>query len=124
MSETSTQQATETTGGCGCGGCGCGGGQSQAPAGPQSIQIVAPGPDAVQVGDLDVRGLPREERHAKIFGAFGELAPGEAFVLANDHDPLPLRAKLEAEHLGTLGWDYLASGPTVWRIQISKVTCC
>lgn len=124
MSETSTQQSTESTSGCGCGGCGCGGGQSQGQAGPQSVQIVAPGPDAVQVGDLDVRGLPRAERHAKIFAAFGDLAPGEAFVLANDHDPLPIRAKLEADHLGTLGWEYLASGPDVWRIQISKLTCC
>ena len=120
MSETTTQQATEQTGGCGCGGCGCGGGQGQS----EGLQIVAPGASTVQLGDLDVRGLPREERHAKIFAAFGALAPGEGFVLANDHDPVPLRAKLEAEHLGTLGWEYLAAGPDVWRIQISKETCC
>lgn len=121
MSETTTQESTQTSGGCGCGGCGCGGGQASASDG---LQIVAPGPEQVQVGDLDVRGLPREERHAKIFGAFGELAPGESFVLANDHDPVPLRAKLESVHLGELGWEYLAQGPEVWRVQISKVTCC
>lgn len=45
-------------------------------------------------------------------------------MLANDHDPVPLRAKLETVHLGELGWEYLAQGPEVWRVQISKVTCC
>lgn len=126
MSDTSTQQpTTETTGGCGCGGCGCGGDEaSTTSAGVETLQIIAPAANEVRVGDLDVRGLPREERHAKIFGAFGALAPGEAFVLVNDHDPLPLRAKLEAEHLGSLGWEYLAAGPSVWRIQIAKETCC
>jgi|GEM_PF-761679 len=122
--ETTTQSTTESTGGCGCGGCGCGGGDASASNGVETLRIVAPAPDAVQAGDLDVRGLPREERHAKIFGAFGELAPGESFVLVNDHDPLPLRAKLEAVHLGELGWEYLASGPSVWRIQVGKNTCC
>ncbi len=124
MSETTTEQTTAGSGGCGCGGCGCGGDQAQASSGTSSLQIVAPGPDEVQVGDLDVRGLPREERHSQIFGTFGALAPGESFVLVNDHDPLPLRAKLEAEHLGSLGWTYLAAGPTLWRIQIAKETCC
>ncbi len=124
MSETTTQSTTETTGGCGCGGCGCGGGEASASSGAETLQIVAPAADEVQVGDLDVRGLPREERHSQTFGAFGELAPGESFVLVNDHDPLPLRAKLEAVHLGELGWTYLASGPSLWRIQISKVSCC
>ena len=125
MSDTTTQPTTETSsGGCGCGGCGCGGGEAKASNGTETLQIVAPGPSEVQVGDLDVRGLPREERHAKIFGSFGDLVPGESFILVNDHDLLPLRAKLEAVHVGELGWEYLAQGPTVWRIQITKVTCC
>lgn len=122
MSETTTQQPSEQTGGCGCGGCGCGGGQAQS----EGLQIVAaPVPaTGAEPGDLDVRGLPREERHAKIFAAFGALAPGEAFILTNDHDPLPLRAKLEAQHLGSLGWEYLVAGPDIWRIQISMESCC
>ncbi|NLF03955.1 MAG: DUF2249 domain-containing protein [Actinomycetales bacterium] len=125
MSDTTTQPATETeSGGCGCGGCGCGGDEAKASNGTETLQIVKPGPSEVQVGDLDVRGLPREERHAQIFGTFGDLTPGESFILVNDHDPLPMRAKLEAVHVGELGWEYLAQGPTVWRIQITKVTCC
>jgi uncharacterized protein (DUF2249 family) len=116
MDETSIE-TTQARAGCGCGGCGCGGGARAQGEGLQIGSSLAP-------GDLDVRGLPREERHARIFGTFGELAPGESFVLANDHDPVPLRAKLEAVHLGELAWEYLAEGPALWRVQITKVSCC
>jgi hypothetical protein len=66
-------------GGCGCGGCGCGGGAEAEQTG------------WAHPGDLDVRALPHAARHERIFGMVAELAPGESFVLANDHDPKPLR---------------------------------
>ena len=40
---------------------------------------------------LDVRVIPPREKHPTIFRTFDALAPGEAFVLVNDHDPFPLR---------------------------------
>jgi len=49
--ETTTQSTTESTGGCGCGGCGCGGGDASASKGVETLQIVAPAADAVQVGE-------------------------------------------------------------------------
>ncbi len=70
--------------------------------------------------ELDVRPLAPAKRHASIFAAFSALAPGKGFVLVNDHDPKPLRFQFEAEHAGQFTWDYLAAGPKVWRVRISK----
>lgn len=38
---------------------------------------------------------------------FHELAPGQVFVLVNDHDPKPLYYQFQAEYQGTFTWDYL-----------------
>jgi uncharacterized protein (DUF2249 family) len=72
-------------------------------------------------GDLDVRSLPHAARHERIFGVVSQLVPGEAFVLANDHDPKPLRYQLEAQNPGQITWDYLEQGPELWRVQIGRI---
>ena len=69
---------------------------------------------------LDVRVIPPREKHPTIFQTFASLNPGESFVLVNDHDPRPLRFQFEAQHPGTFGWEYLETGPEVWRVQISR----
>jgi len=102
-------------GGCGCGGCGCGAG------GPEQGD-----PAVADPNDLDARAIPHAGRHARIFEAVDALEPGESFVLLNDHDPKPLRFQLEAREPGQIGWDYLAQGPEIWRIRISRTGghCC
>jgi uncharacterized protein (DUF2249 family) len=70
---------------------------------------------------LDVRVIPPREKHPAIFQTFDALQPGERFVLVNDHDPFPLRYQFQAERTGEFGWEYLESGPTVWRVEISRV---
>ena len=117
--ENSTTAAQTDAGGCGCGGCGCGGGGGGGQAPDAQAQQVQP-------GDLDVRSLAPAQRHERIFAAIAALAPGEAFVLTNDHDPKPLRYQLDAEQPGQIGWEYLTEGPEVWRVQISRVAghCC
>ncbi len=70
--------------------------------------------------ELDVRTIPPREKHPAIFTTFAALAPGEAFVLVNDHDPIPLRYQFEAQHAGSYGWDYLEQGPAVWRVRIAR----
>ncbi|MEP7381142.1 MAG: DUF2249 domain-containing protein [Gemmatimonadota bacterium] len=69
---------------------------------------------------LDVRVIPPREKHPTIFQTFTALAPGESFVLLNDHDPKPLRYQFEAEHAGTFTWEYLEKGPAVWRVAIGR----
>ena len=70
---------------------------------------------------VDVREIPPRDRHPLIFGSFDHLSPGEALLLINDHDPKPLFYQFQAESSGKFTWDYLESGPEVWRVRIGKV---
>ena len=72
------------------------------------------------VAQLDVRTIPPYERHAQIFGQFDTLAAGQALEIVNDHDPVPLRRQFEARSPGQFEWNYLQSGPALWRVQIAK----
>lgn len=69
---------------------------------------------------IDVRQTPPPQRHPLIFGTFDGLQPGQAFILVNDHDPKPLYYQFQAEMAGQFTWDYLESGPQVWRVRIGK----
>ena len=69
---------------------------------------------------VDVRSIPPRERHPLIFGTFDELAPGEALLLINDHDPKPLFYQFQAESRGQFTWDYLETGPEVWQVRIGR----
>lgn len=70
---------------------------------------------------IDVRNIARGGRHPRIFARYARLAPGEAFILVNSHDPKPLRREFEAIHRGAFSWDYLQTGPDVWRVRIGRV---
>lgn len=72
--------------------------------------------------ELDVRNLVPAKRHEAIFAEYHALSPGESFILINDHDPKPLYYQFEAEHAGNYTWDYLESGPRVWRVRIGAPT--
>ncbi len=69
---------------------------------------------------LDATQIAPRERHEKIFETFGGLAPGQGFVLQNDHDPKPLRYQFEAELPGQFTWDPIEAGPERWRIRICR----
>lgn len=69
---------------------------------------------------LDVRTIIPRERHPLIFGTFRKLAPGDAFLLVNDHDPKPLYYQLQAERGAGFDWQYLEEGPEVWRVRIAR----
>lgn len=70
---------------------------------------------------LDVRLLPSREKHPTIFSTFDALEPGSAFVLLNDHDPVPLRYQFMAERADAFAWTYLEQGPELWRVEIRKL---
>jgi uncharacterized protein (DUF2249 family) len=90
--------------------------ESPAPAAPAGV------PELDEV-ELDVREVPKEQRHPLVFSRFAALAVGESFVLVNGHDPKHLRAEFERDHRGAYGWDYLNSGEDrLWRIRISRRT--
>ncbi|TCO42396.1 uncharacterized protein (DUF2249 family) [Kribbella antiqua] len=70
---------------------------------------------------IDVRRIARGGRHPRVFARYARLAPGEAFILVNSHDPKPLRREFEAMHAGAFSWDYLQAGPEEWRVRIGRV---
>jgi uncharacterized protein (DUF2249 family) len=80
----------------------------------------------VQSGDsperviVDVRAIPPRDRHPMIFDAFERLAPGQEFMLVNDHDPKPLYYQFQAEQPGAVEWTYVESGPETWCVRIGR----
>lgn len=74
------------------------------------------------VNEIDVRQLIPMKRHETIFRLVDTLAPGASFVLINDHDPKPLYYQLEAEHPRQFSWTYIERGPSVWRVEIGRVS--
>ncbi len=69
---------------------------------------------------LDVRAIPHAGRHTQILETFEALAPGAGLELLNDHDPKPLYYQFAAERPGAFTWDYLETGPEVWRVRIGR----
>ncbi len=69
---------------------------------------------------IDVRQVPPPQRHALIFATFDGLGQGDQLELVNDHDPLPLRGQFERTRAGQFQWDYVDSGPALWRVRISR----
>ena len=70
---------------------------------------------------IDVQEITPRERHATIFAAFDDLEAGDTLDIVNDHDPRPLYQQLQARAPGAFSWDYLQSGPQVWRVSIRKL---
>jgi uncharacterized protein (DUF2249 family) len=69
---------------------------------------------------IDVRTIPPRERHALILSTFRGLATAASMEIVNDHDPRPLYYQMQAEQPRQFSWEYLESGPDVWRVRITK----
>jgi len=70
--------------------------------------------------ELDVRTIPPPRKHPTIHARLESLPPGGTLTLLNDHDPRPLRFELEHDHPGMFVFEYLESGPEVWRVAIRR----
>jgi uncharacterized protein (DUF2249 family)/quercetin dioxygenase-like cupin family protein len=80
-----------------------------------------PEPSAMTSDELDVRQVPKPQRHRLIFDRFASLEPSGSFVLVNSHDPKHLRQEFDRDQTGAYDWRYLEEGP-VWRIRITRLT--
>lgn len=69
---------------------------------------------------VDVRILPKGERHRRVLQGFDDLKTGGTLLLLSDHDPKGLQYQFSVERPESYGWEYLQSGPDEWRIRISK----
>lgn len=123
------QDTAQTTGGCACGGGGCGS-QEAEPAVDRGDRTELTGggapatASAAQPGDLDVREIEPAHRHARVIGQVSSLVPGEVVVVAAPHAPERLLAEIDVDVAGDFSFEYLQQGPDVWRVAISRLTCC
>ncbi|MBI4027895.1 MAG: DUF2249 domain-containing protein [Verrucomicrobia bacterium] len=69
---------------------------------------------------IDVRNIPPRQKHPTIFNTWTALPEGDAVLLVNDHDPIPLYYQFAAEYQGRFQWEYLERGPETWRVRIRK----
>ena len=70
--------------------------------------------------ELDVRPIPKPQRHPQIFGELDTLTVGESLIIKNDHNPIPLRQQVEAFYGTEFEWKYLEEGPEVFRLCFTR----
>ena len=70
---------------------------------------------------LDVTVIEPRFKHPTIFDKFDLVLPGNSFIIHNDHDPKPLYYQFLAERGQIFTWEYLETGPEVWRVKIGKL---
>jgi uncharacterized protein (DUF2249 family) len=92
---------TPTPGGC-SGGCACG-------------KV-----DAGELPELDARAIPHATRHAAIFGALDDIAPGSGLVLVAPHDLVGLLIQLQQRAPDAFEVAYLQLGPEAWRLSLTR----
>lgn len=124
-----SQDTIETTGGCACGGGGCGSQQAD-PTVDRGDRAELTGAEvpatasAAQPGDIDVREIDPQHRHARVIGQVTSLVPGEVVVVAAPHAPERLLTEIDTDVQGDFSFEYLQRGPDLWRVAITRVTCC
>jgi uncharacterized protein (DUF2249 family)/mannose-6-phosphate isomerase-like protein (cupin superfamily) len=69
---------------------------------------------------IDVRSIPKPQRHPLIFEAMDTLAVGQGVLVVNDHNPIPLRGQVEDIYGGQFEWQYLEEGPEIFRLQFTR----
>lgn len=70
---------------------------------------------------FDVRPISCRQKHALIFQRWAVLAPGEHFVLVNDHDPVPLYYQFAGQFPDAFEWEYLVAGPDEFHVKITRL---
>ncbi|MGC2161135.1 MAG: DUF2249 domain-containing protein [Silvibacterium sp.] len=87
-----------------------------------SLLVLAAGNSSPSINEeLDLREVPRPQRHPLVFAKFDGLAVGESFVVINDHDPVPLNRQMDAMRPGQVAWEYIKRGPDIFRIRILRI---
>lgn len=72
------------------------------------------------IDQIFVPGIPPAQKHPTIMQKFDALKEGDAFLLINDHDPIPLYYELRAEKAGLFEWEKIEDGPEQWKVQITR----
>lgn len=71
---------------------------------------------------IDVRPIPKRERHPKIFAEFDALAEGDVLHIVSDHEPRPLRYEFERSRSGLFAWSQRSLEEHHWEAFIRRVS--
>ncbi len=72
--------------------------------------------------ELDVRGIPLEQRCPAITAALEALAPGEGLTIVTRHNPLPRMQLALGPMLATqVQLRSIAACPSCWRLSLVRV---
>lgn len=69
---------------------------------------------------IDVRAIPKPERHPLIIEAYRKLEVGTGLILVNDHVPEGLRVEMVREFADAVGWEPLGSDGDAVRVRIVR----
>lgn len=70
---------------------------------------------------LDLRELTEARRESSLTNLLELLSKGESFTLLNNADPKPLFKEFESGARSDLKLEYLETGPSAWRLKVTKV---
>lgn len=70
---------------------------------------------------VDLREVPRPQRHPLVFSRLDALGVGESFELINDHDPIPLHRQIDTMRPGQAEWNYIERRPEFFHIRVRRV---
>lgn len=85
------------------------------------LVVAAGAPASTEAPVLDLRKVPRPERHPLVFSKLDALAVGESFELINDHDPIPLHRQIDTMRPGQAEWSYMERRPEFFHIRVRRV---
>ena len=74
-----------------------------------------------QAVEVDTRPMPAKDRRTLVFWTFEQLGVDMTMELVSDQDPLTLRSQFELDKPNLFSWEYLESGPEVWRVAVTKL---
>lgn len=69
---------------------------------------------------IDVREISPKIRHTIIMQLFDNLQMDQTLQLIVDHEPRRLKLSMDVRYDGRFLWDYLESGPDLWRVRIAR----
>ncbi|UVI37767.1 DUF2249 domain-containing protein [Brevibacterium spongiae] len=69
---------------------------------------------------IDVRDIPKPERHPLIIEAYRKLEVGTGLILVNDHVPEGLRVEMVREFADAVGWEPLEDNGEEVRVRIVR----
>ena len=75
---------------------------------------------APRTWELSLGDYPRGHHSSVVFERLDDLGPDDHLLIASDYEPETLHGQIEGWCPGVYRWNWTATGPVVWRAQITR----